>query len=117
MHWLSSVPATITNHIWPNRATGAAKEAFARQSREDWKHLLEHRQHELKARGRVLGGASDEHGNSDAEAFAAAYTDFFRAAFGPSIFGALDPARASKEHPHLAPSGTPGGFCDGMAAF
>lgn len=180
VHWLSSVPATIPDHIWSNRATGSVKEAFAWQSREDWHRFLEHRRHELKAGGRLVipGGASDEHGSSDAEglmdmanaalqqmvnegtlkpeeyermviptynrtleefkapfaqgtsagvlelesasevvlddplwteyqqsgdaeAYAHSYADFFRAAFGPSIFGALDPERASEEQIEL----------------
>ncbi len=49
VHWLSSVPTTIPDHIWSNMATGAVKEAYARQSREDWQQFLTHRGHELKA--------------------------------------------------------------------
>ena len=69
VHWLSRVPATIPDHIWSTRATGAVKEAFARQSGVDWRSFLDHRGHELRPGGRlvVLGGASDEHGSSGAE--------------------------------------------------
>jgi hypothetical protein len=181
VHWLSAVPADIPNHIWSNRATGAVKDAFARQSRQDWQQFLGHRAHELKPGGRlvVLGGASDDHGSSgaeglmdmanaalqemvsegalrpdeyermviptynrtleefkapfsdgpatsvlelesasevvlddpfwrdyqqsgDAEAFAVAYADFFRAAYGPSIFGALDSERTPEERQEVA---------------
>jgi len=181
VHWLSSVPATIPDHIWSNRATGAVKEAFARRSREDWQRFLDHRGHELKRGGClvVLGGASDEQGNSDAEglmdmanaalremvdggtlapdeyermviptynrtleefkapfaegpfagslelesasevvlddplwseyqqsgdteAFAHSYADFFRAAFGPSLFGALDSERTPEAQKEIA---------------
>jgi hypothetical protein len=172
VHWISRVPTTIPNHIWSNRATGAVKEAFARQSEQDWHSFLEHRGHELRPGGRlvVLGGASDERGSSGAEglldmanaalqemvaedtlrhgeyermviptynrtfkefeapfsgdlaagvlelesssevalpdpfwpeyersgdvkAFGTAYAGFFRAAYGPSLFGALDADR------------------------
>jgi hypothetical protein len=69
VHWLSRVPAAIPDHIWSNRATGAVKEAFARQSEQDWQTFLDHRGHELRPGGRlvVLGGASDERGSSGAE--------------------------------------------------
>lgn len=181
IHWLSVVPVAIPNHIWSNRATGPVKEAFARQSRQDWQQFLSHRAHELKPGGRlvVLGGASDERGSSgaeglmnmanaalqemvnagalrpgeyermmiptynrtleefkapfaeglaagvlelesasevvlddpfwreyqrsgDAAAFAVAYADFFRAAYGPSLFGALDSKRSSAERQQIA---------------
>jgi hypothetical protein len=69
VHWLSRVPVTIPDHIWSNRTKGAVKEAFARQSEQDWRTFLDHRAHELRPGGRlvVLEGASDEHGNSGAE--------------------------------------------------
>jgi hypothetical protein len=69
IHWLSRVPATIPDHIWSNRAAGTVKEAFARQSEGDWQAFLNHRSHELRPGGRlvVLGGASDDEGNSGAE--------------------------------------------------
>jgi hypothetical protein len=69
IHWLSRVPATIPDHIWSNRAAGTVKEAFARQSEGDWRAFLDHRGHELRPGGRlvVLGGASDDEGNSGAE--------------------------------------------------
>ncbi len=181
VHWLSRVPATIPDHIWSNRATGAVKEAFARQSEQDWYSFLEHRGHELRPGGRlvILGGASDERGSSgaeglldmanaalqemvvedklkrgeyermviptynrtlkefeepfsgglavdvlelesssevalpdpfwpeyersgDAQAFGAAYAGFFRAAYGPSLFGALDADRTLEERTKIA---------------
>ena len=180
VHWLSRVPATIPDHIWSNRATGTVKEAFARQSEQDWRSFLDHRGNELRPEGRlvVLGGASDEHGSSgaeglldmanaalremvdggvlgsgeygrmvvptynrtleefrapfsggsaagvlelesssevalpdpfwpeyeksgDARAFASDYIEFFRAAFGPSLFGALDADRAPQERERI----------------
>jgi SAM dependent carboxyl methyltransferase len=69
IYWLSRVPASIPGYIWSNRAIGAVKEAFARQSVEGWQAFLDHRRHELRPGGRlvVLGGASDEHGSSGAE--------------------------------------------------
>ena len=181
VHWLSSVPATIRDHIWSNRAAGNAKEAFAGRSEGDWHDFLDHRGHELRPGGRlvVLGGASDEHGNSgaeglmdmanaslqgmvdggtlrseeyermviptynrtleefeapfsagpaanvlelesssevvlpdpfwpeyqksgDARAFGSAYEEFFRAAYGPSLFGALDADRTPQEREQIA---------------
>ncbi|MBX6743723.1 MAG: SAM-dependent methyltransferase [Acetobacteraceae bacterium] len=40
--------------------------------------------------------------SSDVEAFAAAYADFFRAAYGPSLFGVLEPTRGPQERQALA---------------
>ena len=181
VHWLSRVPATIPDHIWSNRATGAVQEAFARQSEQDWQSFLEHRGHELRQGGRlvVLGGASDERGSSgaerlldmanaalqemvvehilrpgeyermvvptynrtlkefeapfsrgptadvlelessseialpdpfwpeyeqsgDAQAFGTAYAEFFRAAYGPSLFEALDADRTPEEQKKIS---------------
>lgn len=181
VHWLSEVPVAIPDHIWSNRATGAVKEAFARQSEQDWQSFLEHRAQELRSGGRlvVLGGASDERGSSgaeglldmanaalremvdggmlrpgeyermvvptynrtlkefeapfsggpltgvlelesssevilpdpfwpeykqsgDAKAFGTAYEGFFRAAYGPSLFGALDADRTPEERERVA---------------
>ena len=181
VHWISRVPAAIPDHIWSNRATSAVKEAFARQSEQDWHSFLEHRGQELRPGGRlvVLGGASDERGSSgaeglldmanaalqemvvegtlrsgeyermviptynrtlkefeapfsggpaagvlelesssevilpdpfwpeyeqsgDARAFGAAYAGFFRAAYGPSLFGELDAERTSEEQTKIA---------------
>ena len=181
VHWLSHVPPTIPDHIWSNRATGTVKEAFARQSEQDWQAFLDHRAHELRPGGRlvVLGGASDDEGSSSAEglmdmanaalqgmvdggtlrseeyermviptynrtlkefeapfsassedsplelesssevalpdpfwpeyeqsgdagAFATDYEEFFRAAFGSSLFGALDADRTPQEHEQIA---------------
>lgn len=69
IHWLSSVPATIPNHIWSNFATGSVREAFAARGRADWMTFLECRARELVEGGRlvVLGGASDEQNKTGAE--------------------------------------------------
>lgn len=69
VHWLSSVPATISNHIWSNFATGAVKEKFAARGRADWVTFLECRARELVEGGRlvVLGGASDGQDKTGAE--------------------------------------------------
>ena len=40
--------------------------------------------------------------SGDAHAFAADYEEFFRAAFGPSLFGALDTDRTPQEHEQIA---------------
>jgi hypothetical protein len=40
--------------------------------------------------------------SGDAEAFAADYEEFFRAAFGPSLFGALDADRTPQEHEQIS---------------
>jgi hypothetical protein len=40
--------------------------------------------------------------SGDAQAFGTAYAGFFRAAYGPSLFGALDPDRTSEERTKIA---------------
>jgi hypothetical protein len=183
VHWLSSVPSTIPDHIWSNCAPPDVRRAFAARSAEDWSQFLRHRAAELVPGGQlvVLGGASDGDGKShaeglmdmanaelealigqgalhreeyermviptynrtpaeftapftagdappdlqlvsadeavlddpfwatyrsthDATAFAAAEVAFFRAAFGPSLFGALDPGRPEQDVDRLAAS-------------
>jgi len=68
VHWLSAAPATIEGHIWSPRADGPALAAFARQSARDWRDFLSHRAAELRPGARlvVIGGASDEAGDSGA---------------------------------------------------
>jgi hypothetical protein len=40
--------------------------------------------------------------SGDARAFAADYVEFFRAAYGPSLFGTLDADRTTQEHEQIA---------------
>jgi hypothetical protein len=40
--------------------------------------------------------------SGDAQAFAADYVEFFRAAYGPSLFGELDADRTPQEHEQIA---------------
>ncbi|MGH9269641.1 MAG: hypothetical protein ACRDZ2_00020 [Ilumatobacteraceae bacterium] len=181
VHWLSSVPVAIPDHIWSNCAPPTVRQAFATQSADDWRQFLLHRTAELVPGGQliVLGGASDDDGkshaeglmdmanaelqmlvekgtlqpaeyermviptynrtlaefrapftdgqappelqllsadevtlddpfwaafaaNHDAKAFADAEVDFFQAAFGPSLFEALDQRRPQQEADSLA---------------
>jgi len=69
VHWLSRLPATLPDHIFCSWATGAAREAFERQAREDWAAFLTHRAAELVTGGQlvVVGGASADDGSSGAE--------------------------------------------------
>jgi hypothetical protein len=54
MHWLSAKPCDITGHVQAVGATGAEREAFARQGRADWRTILLHRAAELRPGGRLV---------------------------------------------------------------
>lgn len=52
-HWLSRLPAAITDHIHISRSTDdAARQAFARQAAEDWHDFVAFRGRELAPGGR-----------------------------------------------------------------
>jgi hypothetical protein len=69
VHWLSAVPRPIPDHIYCSFATGAAREALAARSAQDWTAFLDHRARELRPSGRlvVVGGAALDDGRSGAE--------------------------------------------------
>lgn len=70
VHWLSTVPAPIRGHVYCTFATGAAREAFARQSATDWRAFLDARADELRPGGQlvIVGGAARDDGTSGADA-------------------------------------------------
>jgi len=52
--WLSRVPTTIPGHFFSTCSTGAVREAFARQARQDWESFLSLRARELRDGGRLV---------------------------------------------------------------
>ncbi len=54
MHWLSSKPCDISNHVQAVGASGEELAAFARQGNADWRTILTHRAAELKSGGRLV---------------------------------------------------------------
>ena len=54
MHWLSSTPCDIPDHVQAVGATGAALAAFAERGRRDWEAILLHRAAELAPGGRLV---------------------------------------------------------------
>ena len=54
MHWLSSKPCDINNHVHMVGATGEEYEAFAKQAQFDWKTILMCRAKELKSGGKMV---------------------------------------------------------------
>src|SRR5262249_27963660 len=69
VHWLSAAPCPIPNHIWPPRAEGAVRAAFAARARADWDTFLDCRARELWPGGRlvVISGLADSARHSGAE--------------------------------------------------
>ena len=81
VHWLSRVPAQIPDHVYCAFATGAAREAFERQSAADWDAFLAARSVELRPGGQlvIVGGAALDDGTSGAEALMGALDGAVRA--------------------------------------
>lgn len=72
VHWLSSLPAPIPQHIWNTCAPSEVHAVWAEQARRDWQRFLEHRAQELRPGGRlvIIGGAANPKGASGAEGLA-----------------------------------------------
>jgi hypothetical protein len=70
LHWLSSVPTTIPDQVYPNLTTGPARDALQRRATEDWHRFLDERARELVDGGELVlvAGASKADGLSGAEA-------------------------------------------------
>ncbi len=64
MHWLSTMPCHLSEHVHMVGASGAEKQSFAAQAAHDWQTILLHRARELKAGGRLVlvNFCIDEHG-------------------------------------------------------
>ena len=61
--WLSTLPALIPGHVLSSRSTGAVRDEFDRQARQDWRTFLSLRARELRPGGRlvvVLPSAKDD---------------------------------------------------------
>jgi hypothetical protein len=61
--WLSHIPMLIPDHFMVLGSTGAVRQAFEQQAREDWKFFLSLRADELRSGGRlvvVLPGLNEE---------------------------------------------------------
>ncbi len=54
MHWLSTKPCNITNHVHMVGSCGREYDAFARQAREDWKTILLCRAREMKRGSKMV---------------------------------------------------------------
>lgn len=69
VHWLSSVPCNIPNHIWSPYAQGAVREAFRLRAAADWNAFLSARAAELREGGQlvVVASAAADDGFAGAE--------------------------------------------------
>jgi hypothetical protein len=70
LHWLSSMPTTVTGEVYSNLTTGPAREALRQRAEEDWNGFLRERARELVDAGELVlvAGASQPDGRSGAEA-------------------------------------------------
>lgn len=69
VHWLSSVPCLIPNHIWSPYATGTVREQYRERAAADWKNFLEARAAEMRsgAQMAIVASCADENGFAGAE--------------------------------------------------
>jgi hypothetical protein len=69
VHWLSSVPTPLREHIFSPLGDVSERVAYAARAAEDWKRFLGHRLEELGQDGQlvVVGSGADESGHSGAE--------------------------------------------------
>jgi len=54
MHWLSSTPCNISNHVHMVGAEGEERASFAKQAALDWQTILMHRSRELVSGGKLV---------------------------------------------------------------
>ena len=54
MHWLSTKPCNISNHVHMVGAEGRESDVFSAQARKDWETILTRRAHELVSGGRLV---------------------------------------------------------------
>ena len=95
VHWLSTMPRAIPDHIYCSFASGAARDALRRRSAQDWQAFLGHRARELAPGGRlvVLGGAARDDGASGAEGLMEAADASLRALVAAGALRAPEYAR------------------------
>lgn len=69
VHWLSKVPCSIPDHVYPQRAGQRVRKAYAEQASEDWRRFLGHRARELRPGGEliVVAVTTDETGSTGGE--------------------------------------------------
>lgn len=69
VHWLSSVPCAIPNHIWSPYAQGAVRDAFRERASQDWTNFLNARAVEFVTGGQIVivASSADDKGFTGAE--------------------------------------------------
>ncbi len=69
VHWLSKVPCSIPDHVYPQRAGQRVRKAYAEQASEDWRRFLGHRARELRPGGEliVVAVTTDDTGSTGGE--------------------------------------------------
>ena len=69
VHWLSTVPCNIPDHVYAQRAGQRVLKAYAEQASEDWQRFLAHRARELRSGGEliVVAVTTDDSGSTGGE--------------------------------------------------
>jgi len=69
VHWLSSVPCEIPNHMWSPYAQGAVREQFRKRAADDWTSFLGARAAEMRPGAQlvVVASSADDEGFAGAE--------------------------------------------------
>ena len=69
LHWMSTLPAVLPDHIWLARATSGEARLLAGVAAEDWRRFLAHRSRELVPGGQLvlIVGAGDDAGMTGLE--------------------------------------------------
>lgn len=80
VHWLSSVPGPLHEHIFSPLGDAQERAAYAARAAEDWQRFLGHRLEELEQDGQlvVVGSGADESGRSGAEGLLSLANDALR---------------------------------------
>jgi hypothetical protein len=80
VHWLSSVPAPLREHIFSPLGDAQERAAYAARAAEDWQLFLRHRLEELEQDGQlvVVGSGAGENGRSGAEGLLEIANDVLR---------------------------------------
>ncbi|MBM3462887.1 MAG: hypothetical protein FJX76_12360 [Armatimonadetes bacterium] len=70
VHWLKTIPCTVSGHIWPARGNAEERAAFSAAAQADWTTFMTARAREMRVGARLIvdAGGGDADGRCGAEA-------------------------------------------------